>query len=115
MAGGGPGNRERRAVSELAGHFADYKIVKTKVAIGGATREGIVSAMADAFPGGDLELIDGAKLVWPDRWIHVRMSGTEPVIRVIAEASSAENADEMVERAVLAVTAVARGAEQCAE
>jgi phosphomannomutase len=40
---------------------------------------------------------DGLRLAWPDRWIHVRPSGTEPVVRVIAEAPTEGAAQAMVE------------------
>jgi phosphomannomutase len=116
VAGGRSKSKGRSlTVGDLARQFVGYTIVKTKISHGAATREGIVAAMVAAFPDGKLDLVDGAKLVWPDRWIHARMSGTEPVIRVIAEASRADDAADLVERAVLAVTGAARGAEKCAE
>jgi phosphomannomutase len=39
---------------------------------------------------------DGLRLGWPDRWLHVRPSGTEPIVRLIAEAPTAEAAEELV-------------------
>jgi phosphomannomutase len=38
------------------------------------------------------------RLSWKDRWVHVRPSGTEPIVRVIAEAPSTEDAHELVRR-----------------
>jgi phosphomannomutase len=102
-------------VSELRRHFVDYATVKTKLETGSATRDGIVAAMTAAFPDGERILVDGAKIAWPDRWIHARMSGTEPVIRVIAEASSASDAADLIDRAVAAVTGGTEGADKCVE
>ena len=102
-------------MSELRRHFAEYATVKTKLETGSATREGIVAAMTAAFPDGEAVLVDGAKITWPDRWIHARMSGTEPVVRVIAEASSAKDAEDLIDRAVAAVRGGAGGADRCAE
>lgn len=102
------------AAAELAGRFIGYRTVKRKVAALGMGRDEIVRVMDEAFPDGERVLVDGAKIVWPDRWIHARMSGTEPVIRVIAEASRAEDAAALAERAVAAVTGGNRGAEPCA-
>ena len=45
-------------------------------------------------------MTDGVRIEWPDRWIHVRGSHTEPVIRVIAEAPSDLVARSMVRRAL---------------
>ena len=44
---------------------------------------------------------DGLRMEWPSRkaWLHVRPSGTEPVVRLIAEAPDAEHAQGLVDRA----------------
>ena len=39
--------------------------------------------------------IDGVKLDFPDRWVHLRKSNTEPIIRVYSEASTMEEADAL--------------------
>jgi phosphomannomutase len=39
---------------------------------------------------------DGLRLAWPDRWLHVRPSGTEPIVRVIAEAPTDADARALV-------------------
>ncbi len=101
---------ESGAVSELAARFTHYFSVKKKLKLDSATPEGIIEAMREAFPGGELDLTDGAKIAWPDRWIHARMSGTEPVVRVIAEAAREDDANRLVEEAISAVTSAAGGA-----
>jgi phosphomannomutase len=101
---------ESGAVSELAARFTHYFSVKRKFKLDSATHEGIVEAMRKAFTDGELDLTDGAKIAWPDRWIHARMSGTEPVVRVIAEAAREGDADKLVEEAISAVTSAAGGA-----
>jgi phosphomannomutase len=42
--------------------------------------------------------IDGVKLDFPDRWVHLRKSNTEPIIRVYSEAATMEAADEIGKR-----------------
>lgn len=101
---------ESGAVFELAARFTHYFSVKRKLKLDSATHEGIVEAMRKAFTDGELDLTDGAKIAWPDRWIHARMSGTEPVVRVIAEAACEGDADKLVEEAISAVTSAAGGA-----
>jgi phosphomannomutase len=39
---------------------------------------------------------DGLRLAWPDRWLHVRPSGTEPIVRLIAEAPTQADAEALV-------------------
>ncbi len=101
---------EAGTVSDLAARFTHYSSVKRKFRLDSVTREGIIEAMRAAFPEGELDLTDGAKIAWPDRWIHARMSGTEPVVRVIAEAAREDDANRLVEEAISAVTRAAGGA-----
>ncbi len=52
------------------------------------------------FKGAKLDLTDGVKFCWEDKWVHVRASNTEPVVRVIAEAGSLQEVDELIESCV---------------
>jgi phosphomannomutase len=49
-----------------------------------------------AFPTAEVDTQDGLRLTWGDRWVHIRPSGTEPIVRVIAEAPTAEEAERLV-------------------
>lgn len=95
--------------SEAASRWPSYEIVKEKVVF---PRE----ALADGYAAlaSDLEAevsddSDGLRLAWPSRkaWLHVRPSGTEPVVRLIAEASDATAARELVDRAEALLEGVA--------
>jgi phosphomannomutase len=48
------------------------------------------------FPDASADERDGLRLAWPNRWLHVRPSGTEPIVRLIAEAPSAADAEALV-------------------
>jgi len=48
-------------------------------------------------PDASAVLLDGLKVTWPDRWVHVRPSGTEPILRIYAEAPTAEEAHYLAE------------------
>jgi phosphomannomutase len=54
--------------------------------------------MAEA-PGGTLDRTDGVKVLWPDRWVHLRSSNTEPIMRLIAEARTPADAAALLDRA----------------
>ncbi len=103
------------SVSGLVSSLPAYSMLKTKFAVPGVTRDGIVSAMRGAFSDAREDLTDGAKMTWPDRWVHARMSGTEPVVRVIAEAPDEASAQELSERAAQAVSRLTEGGLTCAE
>jgi phosphomannomutase len=48
-------------------------------------------------------VFDGLKLTWNDRWIHVRRSNTEPIMRIYTEASSEKEARELAEKVKLII------------
>jgi phosphomannomutase len=54
---------------------------------------------------------DGLRLSWPERseWLHVRPSGTEPILRVIAESTVAERAEALAEEAAACVARSSEG------
>ena len=58
----------------------------------------VYAALRSAFPDAAADTQDGLRLAWNDRWVHVRPSGTEPIVRVIAEAPTEEEARELVAR-----------------
>lgn len=51
-----------------------------------------------------LELTDGVKRVWRDRWVNIRKSGTEPVIRVFSEAPTSEEAEQLCDETLETLT-----------
>ncbi|HXD24218.1 MAG TPA: hypothetical protein VN613_12730, partial [Gemmatimonadaceae bacterium] len=57
----------------------------------------VYAALRAAFPDAEADTQDGLRLGWPDRWVHIRPSGTEPVVRVIAEAPTRAEAQKLVE------------------
>lgn len=87
------------SLSETAARFPSYAIRKAKLA--GVDGEALLARAVAAFPGARQDRTDGLKLLWPERqeWIHLRQSGTEPVVRVIAEAPDAERAEALLDKA----------------
>jgi phosphomannomutase len=73
-------------------------ILKAKAPRGGDL-EAQYRRLASAFPDAERDTSDGLRLGWPDRWLHVRPSGTEPVIRLIAEAPTMAEAEALIEKA----------------
>ena len=79
------GGRTRRCRRSWVG-FPGTSIVKDKLDRPNAPLEAVYEALRKAFPDATVDTQDGLRLSWPDRWVHVRPSGTEPIVRVIAEA-----------------------------
>jgi len=97
--------RDGRRVSALVAAAPRYAIVKAKAERGtrNAERglEDVYAALRKRFPDASVDTQDGLRLAWRDRWLHVRPSNTEPIIRLIAEAPSGAGggAQELVDEA----------------
>jgi phosphomannomutase len=72
-----------------------YTIVKAK-APRGADLAALYGALERRFADAARDRQDGLRLGWPDRWLHVRPSGTEPIVRIIAEAPTPAAAEALV-------------------
>ncbi len=88
-----------RTVSQIVAAAPRYAIIKDKLARPAAPLDTVYAALKAAFPDAEADTQDGLRLGWPDRWVHVRPSGTEPVVRVIAEAPTRAEAQQLVEEA----------------
>jgi phosphomannomutase len=58
--------------------------------------DALYAALRSRFPDAEADSRDGLRLAWPDRWVHVRPSGTEPVVRYIAEAPTEALANQLI-------------------
>jgi len=89
-------------VSELRQQFPNYFIAKNRIDLTPDTDVDAILAevkrMFAADPQAAVNDIDGVKIDFPDRWVHLRKSNTEPIIRVYSEAHTMEQADELGKR-----------------
>jgi phosphomannomutase len=86
---------ENKTVSALVAGAKRYQIVKAKVPRGNDLASAY-TALKKRFPEAAVDERDGLRLAWRDRWVHMRPSGTEPVVRFIAEAPTAPGAEELI-------------------
>jgi phosphomannomutase len=89
---------DNRPLSRIVSELPKYVIVKDKLDRPNGDLERVYEALRSAMPDAEADTQDGLRLSWRDRWVHVRPSGTEPIVRVIAEAPSREDADALVAR-----------------
>jgi len=85
-------------LSKVVARYPRYAILKDKLDRPSAPLDAVYAALRAAFPDAAADTQDGLRLAWPDRWVHVRPSGTEPIVRVIAEAPTVEAARALVDR-----------------
>jgi phosphomannomutase len=84
-----------KKLSELVADLPAYHILKTKYTVDRSRLPDLFAALEQRWPGAKRDNTDGLRLDWNDRWVHVRPSNTEPIVRVIAEAPEAETADRL--------------------
>ena len=88
-----------KKVSELRAEYPDYQIAKNRIDLTPETDVDAilvkVKEMFAAEPNVQVNDIDGVKIDFPDKWVHLRKSNTEPIIRVYSEAHTMEEADAL--------------------
>jgi phosphomannomutase len=92
---------EKATLSEAIGRWPTYVIVKEKVSFPRESLADAYRALEDGLAAEERDTSDGLRLAWPKKraWLHVRPSGTEPVVRLIAEAPDAAAAKALVRAA----------------
>ncbi|MBD8349798.1 phosphoglucosamine mutase [Dysgonomonas sp. HGC4] len=85
---------EKKTVSELRATYPEYYIAKQKIELTPEIDvDAILKAVKEKFSSYDVTDIDGVKIDFPDKWVHLRKSNTEPIIRIYSEASTMEDAE----------------------
>jgi phosphomannomutase len=84
-----------RKLSDLVAGLPGYVIVKDKYPVNRGRLPALFTALEKRWPEATVNQLDGLRLDWADRWVHVRPSNTEPIVRVIAEAPRAEEAERL--------------------
>lgn len=81
-----------RKLSELVTELPTYHIVKDRYTVSRDGLPRLFETLISKWPDAKVNTLDGLRLDWSDRWVHVRPSNTEPIVRVIAEAPKEEDA-----------------------
>ena len=88
--------KKNMRVSELRSTYPTYYISKQKVQLTPDINvDAILSKVKEQFAAYDITDIDGVKIDFPDKWVHLRKSNTEPIIRIYSEAHTMQEAEEL--------------------
>ncbi len=88
--------RDDRRVSALRAEMPEYSIAKNRIDLTPSTDvDAILEKVKEMFSDQQINDIDGVKIDFPDKWVHLRKSNTEPIIRVYSEAATLEEADRL--------------------
>lgn len=93
-------------LSRLADELPRYEIVKTKIFLGPEKIDAGLMALERHFADAQADRLDGLRLDWPDRWLLVRASNTEPIVRAVAEAKDAAEAKRLCDEAAAVLSQV---------
>ena len=100
---------EGMKVSELRATYPPYFIAKNRIDLTPETDVDLILAkVKEIYMHEQVNDIDGVKIDFPDSWVHLRKSNTEPIIRVYSEASTMEAADELGQQIMDVVYSLAR-------
>lgn len=85
-----------RKVSEIKAALPQYAIAKNKIELTpDIDVDAILKKVKEQFANENITDIDGVKIDFPDSWVHLRKSNTEPIIRIYSEAATMEEADKI--------------------
>ena len=82
-----------KSISDEISNTPKYLMIKDKIRVDNKID---FDSLETIFDCNEINKLDGIKFSWPNKWIHIRKSNTEPIIRIFAEASTQEEVDELI-------------------
>jgi phosphomannomutase len=100
--------KRKLSMTALRDSYPRYEISKNKIELkAGMDVDSILNKVQSMYPYAEVNTIAGVKFDFPDGWVHLRKSNTEPIVRVIAEHINREKADALAEAVIKTVKEVA--------
>jgi len=88
---------ENKPLSDIFASLPQYRMSKKKVEIGQSDPDAIIETLKKRYAQKEIDTTDGLKILDQDRWVHLRKSNTEPILRVYSEAPTLEEAESLGE------------------
>ena len=82
-----------KSINDEISNIPQYLMIKDKIHIDDKID---FDSLETIFDCNEINKVDGIKFIWPNKWIHIRKSNTEPIIRIFAEAKTHEEVDELI-------------------
>ena len=83
-------------ISQLHDSLPQFRIIKDKIDLNQVNESELMNKAKEVYSDSEMNTIDGVKFAWKDRWVHLRKSNTEPIMRIYAEAPSSKEANELI-------------------
>ncbi|HJO21903.1 MAG TPA: phosphoglucosamine mutase [Candidatus Marinimicrobia bacterium] len=87
-------SRDNKSLNEIISEIPSYIFIKDKINIDNSID---FDSLATLFDCDEINTEDGIKFTWPEKWIHIRKSNTEPIIRIFAEAKTENEVDDLIQ------------------
>ena len=91
-------SQEKLPISKIHESLPQFHIIKDKIDLDKVDKDVVITQAIIIFKDAKIDKTDGLKLSWDDRWIHLRGSTTEPILRIYAEAPTKSEAHLLVDR-----------------
>jgi len=93
-------SEENKSINEIIADIPQYVFIKDQMTMNDEIRHFLdyPKQLEDLFDFDELNTDDGIKLIWPEKWIHIRKSNTEPIIRIFAEAKTENEVNSLIQR-----------------
>lgn len=82
-----------KSISDEISNIPQYIMIKDKIHI---DNDIDFDSLETIFDCNEINKLDGMKFIWPNKWIHIRKSNTEPIIRIFAEAKTQEEVNDLI-------------------
>ncbi|HIA94240.1 MAG TPA: hypothetical protein EYO16_03085 [Candidatus Marinimicrobia bacterium] len=91
-------SQSNKLLSAIHESLPQFEIVKDKVSLEGIDPEELINKVSGLFNDAEKNTLDGVKFTWDNKWVHLRKSNTEPIMRIYAEAHTTKDAQELVKQ-----------------
>ena len=101
-------SKQDKSVAELRASYPQYFMSKNKIELTPKLNvDMILEQIAENYSNQEISLVDGVKIDFPQSWVHLRKSNTEPIIRIYTEAKTQEEADQLAQRMIEELSVIA--------
>jgi len=87
-------SNDDKLMNEIISEIPQYVFIKDKINIDDSID---FDSLATLFDCDEINQNDGIKFSWPNKWIHIRKSNTEPIIRIFAEAKTRNEVNKLIQ------------------
>ncbi|MCX8159996.1 MAG: phosphoglucosamine mutase [Candidatus Saccharicenans sp.] len=88
----------QKPLSAVAAEFKKYHLLKAKMDCPAELAFRAVVELRRRYQSENISTLDGLKISWPDSWVHIRPSNTEPIIRFLAESRSPVRSRKLIDK-----------------